>query len=227
MLNSAQGERATLLNDAQGERATVQDLSDVGRLVYLLFQRTAEDADKLAQELFREGRRTAEEALLREAQRVGCGVVQVVLPPGELMSWVRQRADWAADKVCATYNQDLINEIARIIAETPTANRWVVASRLQQWEFKRGSWKSPQIATTEAFTIENEAKMRFNAMNSVKEPEYWFGYSLICEVCQNIARRNPHTRRDAERIGLPHVGCLDHWHVRKGEYVDCSDLWLG
>jgi len=209
------------------ERAGAGDLSDAGKLVYLAFQKTTEDVLALAEELFRAGKRTAEEALLREAQRVGCGVVQVTLSHGTLLSWVRERADWVARQVCDTYNADLANEIARIIADTPTANRWSLSYQLQAWEAGRQSWKSPQVAVTEAFTVENEAKMQFQQMNAVQEPEYWFGYSLSCEVCRKIAAGNPHTRQYAERVGLPHVGCLDHWHVRGGEYVDCAELWLG
>lgn len=210
-----------------GSRVTFDDLSDVGRLVYLMFQKTPADIEGLAEELFREGRRTAEEALLQEAQAVGCGVLSVHLTSGELLSWVRERADWAAGKICDTYNSDLINAIYRIIQETPTANRWVIAYRLQSWEAQRQGWKTGQIATTEAFVISNEAKMRFYEMNKVTEPEAWFGYSLQCEVCQGIAKKNPHTLAEAEAIGLPHINCLDQWHIRGGEMVDCADLWLG
>jgi hypothetical protein len=208
-------------------RGSFEDLSDVGRLVYLAFMKTQDDVVALADELLKEGRRTAEEAILQAAQAIGCGVVSVHLTAGELLSWIRERADWAAQKICDTYNRDLVNAILRIIEETPTANRWVIAHRLQEWEARRQEWKSSQIAITEAFVVSNEAKMRFYEMNKVTEPEAWFGYSLQCEVCQEIARRNPYTLAEAEAIGLPHPNCLDQWHIRGGEMVDCNELWLG
>jgi len=209
------------------ERATVDDLSDVGRMVYLAFMKTDADAGALGDDLFEKGRRTAEEALLQEAHKVGCSVLSVHLTTGELLSWVRDRSDWSGRKVCDTYNRDLINAIAKIIAEVPTANRWVVAYRLQGWEAARQGWKAPQIQTTEAFEIDHYARMRFYEMNAVEDPKFYFGYSLQCELCQRIAAKNPHTRAEAERIGLPHIGCLDHWNARGGKTVDCDDLWLG
>ena len=205
----------------------VEDLSDVGRLVYLMFQKTAEDVAALADVLFQEGRRTAEEALLQEAHAIGCGILQVRLGEGELLSWVRERADWAAQTICDTYNRDLAFAIEAVIAQYPKANRWVIAYHLRDWEAGRQSWKADQIATTEAFVTANEAKMEFYGMNAITEPKAWFGYSLICEQCQAIAAQNPYKLRDAQAIGLPHVGCLDQWHIEPGEMVECSELWLG
>lgn len=213
--------------DPAAVRGTFDDLSDVGRLVYLAFKKTGDDVGTLGDELFKEGRRTAEEALVQEAHSIGCAAIHVHLTAGPLLSWVRDRSDWAAGKVCDTYNGDLINEILRIIADVPTANRWVIASRLQAWESSRQAWKGDQIAVTEAFEISNEAKLQFWTMNKVTEPEAWFGYSLICEICQKIAAKNPHTLAQAQAIGLPHVGCLDQWHIKGGETVACSELWLG
>lgn len=208
-------------------RGSFDDLPPHGKLVYMAFMKTAEDAAALAEELFKEGRRTAEETLLQEAQAIGCPVLSVHLTSGALLSWIRDRSDWAGQQICDTYNQDLINAILRIIAEIPTANRWVIAYHIQQWEAARQSWKEGQVAVTEAFIISHEARMRFWEMNKLSEPQAWFGYSLICELCQEIAAHNPYTLSEAERIGLPHVGCLDQWHIREGETVDCSELWLG
>lgn len=208
-------------------RATFEDLSDVGRLVYLAFMKTQDDVQSLANSLFEQGRRTAEEALLQEAQAAGCPQLSVHLTTGPLLSFVRDRADFAAQSVCDTYNRELISAIYRIIQETPTANRWVIAARLQTWDVARQGWKNDQIATTEAFVIANEAKMQFWNMNKLSEPEAWFGYSLICEVCQDIAAHNPYTLAQAEEIGLPHIGCLDQWHIKGGETVPCEQLWLG
>ena len=81
------------------ERGSVDDLSDVGRLAYLMFAKHAADVTALAEELFREGRRTAEETLLQEAHAVGCPVLSVHLSTGALLSWLRERADWAAQKI--------------------------------------------------------------------------------------------------------------------------------
>ena len=209
-------------------RGSVGDLSDVGRLAYLLFAKQAADVTALAEELFREGRRTAEETLLQEAHAVGCPVLSVNLSSGALLSWIRDRADWAGQKVCDTYNAELVNEILRVCSKTPTANRWVLANDIQAWDWARQHlYKAEQIGTTEAFVIANDVRMRFYAINTVKEPEAWFGYSLQCEICQRIAARNPYTIREADAIGLPHVGCLDQWHFRGGEAVACDELWLG
>ena len=205
----------------------VEDLSDVGRLVYLMFQKTAADVELLADRLFQEGRRTAEEALLQEAHAIGCGVLSVHLPEGELLSSVRERADWAAQTIYDTYNRDLAFAIEAIIAEHPRANRWVIAYNLRDWEASRQSWKEDQIKTTEAFDVGHHARFEFYRLNAITEPRAWFGYSLICEQCQAIAAKNPYKLRDAQAIGLPHVGCLDQWHIEPGEMVECSELWLG
>ena len=220
------------MKDAAGERirdkdTVVEDLSDVGRLVYLMFQKTAEDVAALADELFQEGRRTAEEALLQEAHAIGCGIVQVRLGEGELLSLVRERAERAAQKICDTYNRDLAFAIEAIIAEHPRANRWVIAHNLKDWQASREGWKADQIGTTEAFVTANDAKLMFYEMNSIGEPRAWFGYSLICEQCQAIAAKNPYKLSDAQAIGLPHVGCLDQWHIEPGQMMECNELWLG
>jgi len=185
------------------------------------------DIGKLADELFAQGRRTAEETLRQEATSIGCPALGVELTAGPLLSWLRDRAEFAAQSVCATYNAALVNEIQRIIAEVPTANRWVISSRVQAWEASRQGWKRDQIGTTESFVISTEVRLQFWTMNRVNEPKLYFGYSLICPLCQEIASHNPYTLAEAEAIGLPHVGCLDQWHVREGEAVDCSQLWLG
>jgi hypothetical protein len=208
-------------------RGSEGDLSDVGRLVYLMFKKTAADTEPLADALFEEGRRTAEETLLQEAHAVGCAPLSVHLQSGWLLSWIRDRADWAAQKIADTYNQELVSEILRIIAEVPTANRWVIAYRVQAWDATRQVWKIGQVGSTEAFVVSNEVKLQFYEMNKVVEPEAWFGYSLQCEICQDIAAHNPHTLAEAESIGLPHVGCMDRWDIRGGETVACDELWLG
>jgi hypothetical protein len=209
------------------QRVTFEDLSDAGRRVYLMFMKTEADVQSLGDDLFQDGRRTAEEALLQEAHAVGCSTLSVHLTTGPLLSFVRERADWAASSICDTYNRDLINAIWGIIQDVPTANRWVIAYRLRAWEAARQGWKKPQIENTESFIIANEAKLLFYEYNKVTEPDAWFGYSLICAVCQDIAAKNPYTLAEAERIGLPHIGCKDQWHIKPGEMVSCDELWLG
>ena len=209
-------------------RVGPDDLSDVGRMAYLMFAKTSGDVTALADGLFKQGRPTAEETLLQEAHAVGCSPLSVHLSGGYLLSWIRDRSDWAAQSICDTYNRELANEIRRIIADVPTANRWVIAARVQAWEVARELlYKADQIATTETFEIANYVKFQFYEMNKTNEPEAWFGHSLQCELCQSIAAANPHTLAEAEAIGLPHVGCLDYWDIRGGEVVDCADLWLG
>ena len=227
MTESAVGSVGAVVEQQTEARATFDDLSDVGRMAYLMFMKTSEDVQSLADDLFEQGRRDAEESLLQEAHAVGCSTLSVRLTSGPLLSFVRERADWAAQSVADTYNRELINAIYRIIEETPTANRWVIASRVQAWATARKGWKEGQIGNTETFTIANEARLQFYQYNKITEPEAWFGYSLICPLCQDIAAKNPYTVAEAERIGLPHVGCKDWWHIKPGEMVSCDELWLG
>ena len=201
--------------------------TEVGAVALRAYSKTQADKERLRDDLFQQNRYTAEEALLQQAQSVGCGLVTVKIPDGDLTDWIRDGAEWAAKSICATYNNDLGRAIDKILEDDPLAGKGKMSQLLMEWEAGRQRWKSNQIAITEAFKVANEAKMQFWLHNSLREPSAWFGYSTQCEDCKSIAMLNPYTLKDAHDLGLPHPGCLDEWHLMDGEAVKCSELWLG
>lgn len=216
--------RQVITDKTQG---VLDGLSDVGRLAHLAYRKTEDDVGSLADELFARNKRTMEESLLNEMQRLGYSVTHVQISDPDVLRVIRDRADWAALKISQTYNYDLARAVGGIIRDVPTANRWVIAHRLGPWEAARNEWKESQIGVTEAFVARDYMVLEFYRLNNIEVLAY-FGYSLICEVCQEIAAGNPHTLEYAEATGLPHPNCMDMWHYELPHPEDLpplEDLW--
>jgi len=208
-------------------QAIIDGLSDVGRLTHLAHRVTEDDVTERADILFRHNKRVAEESLLREMQSLGYSVTHIQITDPVVLREIRERADWSALKIGQTYNYDLAKAVRGIIEDTPTANRWVIAHRLGIWESARNDWKEDQIGTTETYWSRHHAIMEFYRLNNI-EVRAWFGHSLICEQCQEIAAGNPYTLEQAEAIGLHHVNCRDRWDMEDPHPEDLpplEDLW--
>ena len=215
---------------ARNWQATVDDLTDVGKLVHLMFRQDAYDVDRTRSELLRQRRQYYEAELTDQALRIGCPGRTGRLGNGAILSELNDISQRDATSIVNTYNADLANAIAYIRAETPTANRFVYAKRLGEWEEKRASWKNAQIAQYTENSARAKAQQDFRANNSA------FGYAellpkrAVCPICQGWIDRGKVPLNIAQNHPPPyHVNCPHLWSIsyEKVAPTDCATLWMG
>ena len=215
---------------ARNWQATVDDLTDVGKLVHLMFRQDAYDVDRTRSELLRQRRQYYEAELTDQALRIGCPGRTGRLGNGAILSELNDISQRDATSIVNTYNADLANAIAYIRAEVPTANRFVYAKRLGEWEEKRASWKNAQIAQYTENTARTKAQQDFRQYNNAYGSAELLPKRAVCPVCQgwvnrgrvplNIALNNP---------GPWHPNCPHLWSItyEKVAPTDCATLWMG
>ena len=215
---------------ARNPDAIVQDLPDVGKLVHLAMRQDAYDVDRIRGELLRERRRYYEAELTAQAQRIGCKGQVGRLTNGAVLSELNDISQRDAASIVNTYNYDLAVAIRYIRAETPTANRYVYAKRLGEWEQQRASWKNDQIAQYTEGSARAKAQQDFYQNNNAFGTAELLPKQAVCPVCQgwvnrgevplNVAQHNP---------GPFHPGCPHVWSVTYERIPpdQCQFLWMG
>lgn len=209
-----------------------------GDLVFLAYLYTEDDRKRIADELFREGRRTYEETIREQLRNAGCLDNMVNLTdPGEL-TWLKEQADIWSSSIAETYNRDLLKLTRQLEQEwieergsLRGLNRWVFASRIRKALAKRDEWKIPQIAVTEHTRVYDHAVMRWTELNSQSGAGRAMVVPLtaVCPICQAYVNMGWVSLDEAKRVfSLPaHPNCP---HVIKVEISDlppCSELWRG
>ena len=107
-----------------------------------------------------------------------------------ILDELRAASERDATSIVNTYNADLASAIRYIRAETPTANRYVYAKRLGEWEQKRAKWKDGQIAQYTEMSARAKAQQDFFAKNSVHEGTATLEPKrAVCPVCQGWVAR--------------------------------------
>ena len=211
-------------------QAMVDDLTDVGRLVHLMFRQDPYDIDRIRGELLRQRRRYYEEELTDQARRVGCPGQVGRLGNGAILSELNDMSQRDATSIVNTYNADLANAIAYIRAETPTANRFTYAKRLGEWERQRASWKDVQIQQQTRGSARTKAQQDFRANNNI------FGYAelvpkkAVCPVCQGWIDRGKVPLNIAMNHPPPyHPNCPHSFSIEPEKMPpdQCRYLWMG
>lgn len=215
---------------ARNWQAMVDDLSDVGRLVHLAMRQDAYDVDRIRGELLRQRRRYYEAELTAQAQRIGCRGQVGRLGNGAILSELNDLSQRDAASIVNTYNYDLAVAIRYIRAEVPTANRYVYAKRLGEWEQKRASWKNEQIAQY------TEGSARAKAQQDFYQNNHAFGVATlqptqaVCPICQGWVARGEVPLNVAQNNPPPyHPNCPHGWSVsyEKIPPDQCRYLWVG
>ena len=209
-------------------------MSEVQKKVHLLFRRTEENVEEWREKLLRESRETYEETLREEVRSIGCGDPgPLYLGAGRELRGLNDRAKFASTSIVNTWNWDLANKIVAIRNETPTANRWVYAYRIQQWEPQHWAAKGQEIAMTETGWAVNRAKQDFYRHNDVDlEGAEVRPYRTACPVCASYVAGNPYKSMDDgyRKTQLPaHPKCPHYLEAvaKKLTADDCKSLWLG
>lgn len=190
----------------------VSDMTNVQKLVHLLFRKTPDNVEQEREFILKHNRIAYEMTLEEEARSWGCIPGRAHLREGRELRRINERAQRSAKSIVNTYNYDLSKAILAIGADTPTANRYVYANRLALWEIEREKYKRRQISMAETFWGINQAKEDFYQRNVLLEPKAEVvPATTVCPICAEYVRGNPYPSIEElyRRVNLPaHVNCL-------------------
>lgn len=212
-------------------RALVDTFTRVQRLVHLTYRMDSVDEEALRSGLLKNRRRFYEDELTEQAARVGCSRRRGRLAEGPSLTELNEASRKDAVSIVNTFNYDLAVAILAVFEETPTANRYVYASRLKGWEAKRNEWKQPQITQHTEISARAKAQQDFYKFNSHiigvarLDPK-----TAICPICKGWVARGEVPIRVAENNPPPyHVNCPHVWSTKPGKVArsECSELWMG
>jgi hypothetical protein len=207
------------------------------RSVLLIFSMTKEDITKMADGIFKTAREAYDAALTASIKEIGCDG-QGRLTGGPELKALKERADWAAQRVANTYHRDLMRIIDAAEAQwnaqygSPKGmTRAWLAVQVKEALDKRWEWKEPQIAITEkAFAVDN-ARLDFWNNNQISGEVRVRPVAAVCKICQGYVDRGWVSLQDAKReFTLPvHVNCPHILIMRPiGDTVPkCNELWRG
>jgi len=202
----------------------------VMKLVHLAMRLDSFEVDRIKGELLREGRQAYEAELTRQAKRVGCPGRVGRLTSGPALSELNRIFTEHAMGIVNTYNYDLAGAIIQIRSEVPTANRYVYARRLQDWETKRAAWKDGQIQQYTAGVARAMAQQDFYRLNNIEGVAVLRPEAAVCPVCQGWVGRGEVSVREATNNPPPyHPNCPHRWTTIPDRVPanECRLLWMG
>jgi len=208
----------------------VAELRNVQKLVHLAMRQDPLDTDRIRAELLRQRRSFYEAELTTQAQRIGCRAQVGRLDNGAILTELNEISQRDALSIANTYNYDLAAAINQIFSEVPTANRFVYAKRLQEWEQKRAEWKNEQIALFTETSARAKAQQDFYSHNAVFGTATLVPTQAVCPVCIGWVARGEVPLHVAQANPPPyHVNCPHTWNTRpeRVTFRDCADLWMG
>ena len=171
-------------------RGLVAGMSSVQKLVHLAARQDPYDEEAWRVELLRARRRAYEDELTIQARNSGCPGRRGRLGNNEILSGLNDESKADSVSIANTFNYYLANAIIRIRQETPTANRYIYAKRLREWEPGYWGWKRPQIDEWTNSTARTKAQQDFFKYNGAGmgsarlEPR-----TAVCPVCKGWVAR--------------------------------------
>ncbi len=220
--------------------------SPVQALIGQLFGFSPQDEAKLADQLFEESVDDYAATLVGEAQMAGYPVSFVSVKDVQVLDRLRQRAEFAAQSIARTYNEELKRQIVRIAEDNPRANRRAYARQLEDWDKGRMQRKVEEVAVTEQGWAMHEAKRDFAANNPGLTGIARVMPEVASEpICEQLLGLGEMPLEDGLRLSLPaHPHCV-HWleiawacdmsarkawaepYITKVECPTADQLWLG
>jgi len=218
------------LTEARQWQPIIDTMSDVNKLVHLASRMDQFDVDEIRTRLLRERRRIYASELEAQAAMVGCPGRRADLTNGPILSELNTMCQTDAISIVNTYNYDLAAAIIRVRSDTPRANRFTYASRLDVWREKRKIWKDAQITLYTEGSTRSLAQQHFyqhngNMGKAILEPR-----KAVCPVCQGWIERGEVPLRVALNTIVPvHVNCPHLWVVDPDKWPkgECYLLWMG
>lgn len=182
------------------------------------------DVDRLAEKLFVTKRRVYRRTLRELARRLGYPDPGLPQLSDEVLDGLRAEARDHATRITDTFNRDLEAEAERR-SDDPDST---VAGALNTWAVARQRRRARPTAITEAYTAHADATMSaFLDLGIPDKITFDFGghpelgdAPPACPICVELIQRNPWTLADVVRIGNPHPGCRQDWHIAQLNQLD-------
>jgi len=221
-------------------------ITPVQSLVGQLYGFGPEDTAKLSAHLLEESIADYSNTLLGEAFSAGYDASYMAIRDVLVLQRLEERAEFAAQSIARTYNQDVMRQVQVIARDVPSANRFTYAKRLESWDKERMVGKIDQVAVTESGFAMSEARKDFLGRNpglgaavarvvpdSFSEP-----------FCGELVELGEMPIDQAMDIELPaHVGCIHSLEIawacdtaaekawaegliQKGECPPPEELWM-
>lgn len=183
------------------------------------------DVNRIADKLLVTKRRVYRRTLRELARRLGYRDQGLPKLSDEVLSGLKAEADDHARRIVDTYNGDLEQQASQV-ADLPNEK---VEPTLTTWRNARQRKRARPIAITEAYTAHADATMSgFLDLGLPEDTLFDFGghpelgdAAPECPICVALIQRNPWSLADVVRIGNPHPGCRQMWHLNT---LDQRDL---
>jgi len=203
-------------------------MSKLTQVISLLYSMQADDTAQLEARLLEQRKRVWTQALRDEARAHGCNGTPRA-PGGGYLVDLTKLAIQDAESISTTWNRDVEKQVERIRAETPTANRFVYAHRMEQWAKERDAYKAPLIALVTETTTREMARDAFRKHNYDGNEKYVFsGPAPTCQKCVRLFAAGIVSKAFIDKHAAPvHITCPHYWKAVSPPKLKCGEMWLG
>lgn len=203
-------------------------MSDLIRIMALLYRMNAADIQTLSQELLDARKRAWQSALAEEVRAFGCQKTPRA-PSGRDLNELKAMSLEDAQSIAQTWNRDIERQLEQIYQTNPRANRHTYIKRMREWEAKRAAWKNAQIALNTTQQTHNYARSRFFQENGLRGSYYIMtGPTPVCRECTQIMAMGILPEAFVQRKPCPrHVNCTHQYSLVTRPQIACDELWVG
>lgn len=203
-------------------------MSRLADLITSLYSYDQDDIDKLAGKLTERRRASWINSLSDLAATHGCSQLAGT-PKGTDARKLADDSRADAESIASTYNRELRNQVNRIFAANPRAQRSVYIKQLDAWAKRRDAHKTLTIALNTDGTARQFARERFYQMNV--DLSKWFtasGPPPTCRLCIAIFAAGIVSFAYTQAHPFPrHQNCPHLYRAVAPTRAECGRLWLG
>lgn len=203
-------------------------LSNLLRIIALLYKMTPDEVKALSAELLTQRKAVWADALRTEAQFYGCNKTPNA-PSGADLRELKALSDEDAKSIAATWQRDVERQLVKLFNANPKGNRYYYRKNMEAWAEQRATWKSPQIALNTETVTREYARSRFRDMNLTADQRYIFtGPAPTCKKCVRQFAAGVVTLAHTRRFPCPiHINCPHQWKPATRTRLDCATIWVG
>lgn len=204
-------------------------MSQLTRVIALLYRMHSDDIKVLANTLLEARKQAWRTALAEMARAHGCNKVPND-PRREDLAHLRELSQQDAQSIAETWNRDVKRQIERLFTQNPRGNRQYYFSSLEAWAAQRAVWKDAQIAMQTEQTTRQYAQSRFREMNDLvgRSRYVLVGPVPVCRVCARHFARGLVDEQYIRRNPAPvHIACPHEWSAVNKPKLNCAEVWVG
>ncbi len=202
-------------------------MSKLTDILFLLYSMDEADTAKIAKQLNERYRATWINHLSDLAKKHGCNQLGKT-PKGADAAKFKADALRDAESIVKTFNRELKAEIARIVKDTPTANRNTIAKKLATWKKRRDGHKIYSIGLNTDTAARQYAFKRFYEMNAQIPRQFVAaGPPAVCKICIRIFAAGIVDLAYTQKHPFPaHYNCPHVYRAVAPAKVECATLWV-